>query len=338
VIKIPVGRLGQWRHPKYGTIKMSQQLFDDMIKNFKQGVIGRDPFIRIGHDKGDSGTFGDAKAEGWIKDLVQEGPYLFALAEPTNKDVADMVQNKQYRYSSAEYNENYIDKETGDSKGAVLEALALTNEPFLTRLPEARLLSDPKETFYLDYEEVSSMLDKELLDEVKQTNTLLGTFTTKLAEFFGGKKEDKTDSTQTIPVNTDDPKKLSEYETRMKALEEENKRIKLAQHNAEVDVKLAGYVALGIPPVVIDQVKLILLADITGEKVIKLSDDKAISQSEQIYEMLDKFPQESRIQLSQAGTQTPPPASDSPEATKKLADEDMKALGYKLTEDGKYTL
>lgn len=335
MIKIPVGRLGEWKHPRYGTIKMSQQLFDGMISNFKKGAIGRDPFIRIGHDKGNSPTFGDAKAEGWIKDLVQEGDCLFALAEPTNKDIADMVQNKQYRYSSAEYLENYKDKETGKDIGPVLEAIALTNEPFLTKLPETRLLADPKDTFYLDYEEVSSMVDKELLDQVKQTNTLLGSFTTKLAEWFGGNKNTDIPPVNQLPAPNDDAKKLAEQ---VKALEEQNRQIKLAQHNTEVEAKLLTYVAKGIPPAVIDQVKPILLADITGEKVIKLSDDKAISQSEQVYSMLDNFPKESRINLAQVGAQTTPPPADSPEAIKKLADDDMKALGYKLNEDGKYVL
>lgn len=334
-LKIPVGRIGEWKHPKYGTIKMSQQTFDDIISNFKAKTIGRDPFIRIGHDKGDESTFGSTAAEGWITDIVQEGDNLFALADPTNDNVADMVKNKQFRYASPEYVDNYKDKETGSFKGAALEALALTNEPFLTRLPEARLLADPPDTFYLDYEEVKSM-DKELLEQVKQTNTLLGSFTTKLSEWFG-KKDDPNATPPGTPAATsvipnDETKKLADQ---MKALEEENNRIKLAQRVTEVNSKLQEYVMKGIPPVVVDQYRGILLSD-NGEKVIKLSDDKSISISEQIYAALDAFPDNARVKLSQFGDQTPPPKENSPEAIRKLADEDMKELGFAIDEQGRY--
>ncbi|MDB5053931.1 MAG: hypothetical protein JWM44_1981 [Bacilli bacterium] len=169
-LKIPVGRIGQWKHPKYGTIKMTQETFSQMIRNFKAKVLGRDPFIRVGHDKSNDPTFGSTKAEGWITDLVQEGEFLFALADPTNEKVAKMVQNKQYRYASPEYQDKYQSKEDGSFKGAVLEALALTNEPFLTQLPEARLLADPSDTFYLDFgnpDDVRKLSDdlKRLADE-----------------------------------------------------------------------------------------------------------------------------------------------------------------------------
>ncbi|SCW85837.1 hypothetical protein SAMN04487970_10741, partial [Paenibacillus tianmuensis] len=69
-LKIPVGRIGEWKHPQYGRIKMSQQTFDDIKRNFKEKTIGRDPFIRIGHAKSDDPNFGNAKAEGWITDIV----------------------------------------------------------------------------------------------------------------------------------------------------------------------------------------------------------------------------------------------------------------------------
>lgn len=86
-MKIPVGRIGERKHPKYGTIKMSQQTFDDMVRNFKAKTIGRDPFVRIGHDKGMSNTWGGVPSEGWIQDLKQEGDVFYALADPTNPGV-----------------------------------------------------------------------------------------------------------------------------------------------------------------------------------------------------------------------------------------------------------
>ncbi len=179
-LKIPVGRIGEWKHPKYGTIKMSQQTFDDLTRNFKAKTIGRDPFVRIGHDKGTGNTWGDVPSEGWIQDLQQEGDVLYALADPTNPQVVEAIKNGRFRYASPEYEENYKSKEDGSFKGTVLLALALTNEPFLTRLPQARALADPPDTIYLDYEEVRPSMEEinQLLGEQKETNGLLR----KLAE------------------------------------------------------------------------------------------------------------------------------------------------------------
>ncbi|NOV01353.1 phage protease [Paenibacillus planticolens] len=337
-LKIPVGRIGEWKHPKYGTIKMSQQTFTEIIQNFKQKVLGRDPFIRVGHDKAEDTTFGSAKSEGWITDLVQEGDFLFALADPTNDEIAEKVKTKQFRYASPEYRENYQDKESGSFRGAVLEALALTNEPFLTRLPEARLLADPPDTFYLDHEEVGYTMKEEqvnqLLENQKQTNNMLSTFTTKLSEWFGGKKPegDPTPAPVVVapvvaPVVDENAKKLADQ---VAELQKQNRAI-------TVEATLAGYVAKGIPPVIIDQYRPILLAD-SGEKIVKLSDDKSISVSEQIYASLDAFPEASRVKLAQVGQLGNPPAAGSPEEIKKFADQDMKELGFTVDENGRYKL
>jgi hypothetical protein len=339
-LKIPVGRIGKWKHPKYGDLKMSQQTFDDMIRNFHDKTIGRDPFIRIGHDL--PGTFGSTPSEGWIQDLSQEGDTLFALVDPTNSGIVDAVKNKKYRYASPEYDENYKSKEDGSSKGAALTALALTNEPFLTHLPEARLLADPPGTLYLDYEEVNSNMEdmKQLLDQQKETNGFLR----KLSDFFTGKKPGEVTLpgatppaagvTVTPPAQTPEQIKLAEMQTQLAATQ-------VALRTAEVERKLAEYTAQGIPPAVLQQYRPILLAD-DGQKTIKLSDDKGVvtevSVSDQIYASLNAFPQEGRVKLSQVGEQTTPPKPDSPEAVKKLADETMTELGYEVDEKGHYKL
>ncbi len=336
-MKIPVGRIGEWKHPKYGVLKMSQQTFNDMIKNFKSKTIGRDPFVRIGHDKGTGNSWGDVPAEGWIQDLQQEGDVLYALADPTNTQVVEAVRNGRFRYASPEYEENYQSKEDGSFKGAVLLALALTNEPFLTNLPEARALADQPDVFYLDYEEVRPDMEemKELLDQQKETNGFLR----KLADFFTGKKPEEMtiiqeNTTVTSPTQTAEQIKLAEMQTQLATTQ-------VQLRTAEVERKLAEYTAKGIPPAVLGQYRPILLAD-NGEKIVKLADDKgqeiSVSVSEQIYASIDAFPESSRIKLSQVGEQTTPPPIDSPEAVKKLADETMSELGYTVDEKGQYKI
>lgn len=172
-LKIPVGRIGQWKHPKYGTIKMSQQTFNDMRRNFKSKIPKFTPYIRVGHDRAETAGLNTSLPEGWITDLVQEGDVLYALADPIGPHVAEMVKTKKFRYSSPEYQDNYL--ENGSNVGAVILALSLTNEPFLTRLPESRLLADPADTIYLDYsnhedgarklaEDVRQLADESMLE------------------------------------------------------------------------------------------------------------------------------------------------------------------------------
>ncbi|KLU66311.1 hypothetical protein DEAC_c17100 [Desulfosporosinus acididurans] len=339
-MKIPVGRIGEWKHPKYGVLKMSQQTFDDMVRNFKDKTIGRDPFVRIGHNKGTGDTWGDVPSEGWIQDLQQEGDVLYALADPTNPQVVEAVRNGRFKYASPEYEENYQSKEDGSFKGAVLLALALTNEPFLTHLPEARALADPPDTFYLDYEEVKPKMGeemKDLLDQQKETNGFLR----KLADFFTGKKpEDVTPPAGGIPAAATPPTQTAE-QVKLAEMQFQLATTQFQLRTAEVERRLAEYTAKGIPPAVLEQYRLILLSD-NGEKVIKLADEKGaektVSVSEQIYASLDAFPEASRIKLSQVGEQTTPPPADSPEAVKKLADETMTELGYSVDEKGHYKL
>jgi hypothetical protein len=318
---------------------MTQQTFDDMKRNFASKAIGRDPFIRTGHDKTEDPTFGAAAADGWITDLVQEGDVLYALGDPTSDESAEKVRSKKYRYSSPEYQENYIDKESGSNVGTVLLALSLTNEPFLTRLPEARLLADPPDTFYLDHEEVGNTMEKEVLEELKKSNGFLA----RLADWFGKSGGTDTNATPTpspAPAVVDEATKrqLADAEARLKTLEAENEAIKLSNRAVEVNAKLNAYVSAGIPPAVIDHYRPILLAD-NGDKTIKLSDDKMVSVSESVYASLDAFPAAGRVKLSQMGQGGEPPKHDSPEVLKKLADQDMIEAGYAIDEkSGKYII
>lgn len=296
LLKIPFFRLGTWRHPVYGEIKADRQLFAQMVKNFKDGVLGRPVFVRLGHDAANKATFGDAPAEAWVKDIVEENGVLYAIAEPTSPEVLEMVRTGRYRFASAEYTPNFVDKETGEHKGPVLTAIALTNEPFLTRLPEARVLSDPPDTIYLDYAEVDNEVEtKELLQE---NNSLLRQLAEQIGKLFGGKKEEKS-MQEEVRVNLsefeDMKRKLAETEVRLRAAEEQNRK-------AEVERRLSELVAKGIPPVMCNKAKEILLA-MPADETIKLAEDKSAKLSDLIFDLLDSMPESSRIKFAQLGAQ-----------------------------------
>lgn len=311
-LKIPFFRLGKWKHPVYGVIEGTQEKFGKLVENFRKNVLGRPPFVRLGHDKDSAGTFGDSPAEAWVYDIIQEGDVLYALAWPTSQKVVEAVRQKRYRFASPEYAPDYTDKENGTRFGPVLEAIGLTNEPFLTRLPETVVLADPPETIYLDCEELKevdkTMLDNELLKENTSLLRKLADGFTKFLESF------KPGTAGTDSLSQEDRKKLSEVDelkVKLASMETELKDSKAqasqAQNTAwanQVETRLSALVATGVPPVMCEQAKTILLSNpAMGTTMIKLADNKEITLAEQIFATLDALPKEHRIKLAQGGSQ-----------------------------------
>lgn len=347
-LKIPFFRLGKWKHPVYGDLTITQDTFNQMLANFKSNVLGRPPFIRIGHDKGTAPTFGYAPAEGWVTSLKQEGDVFFAEVEPTSKEAEENIRTKRYRFSSAEYNPNGIDRENGKKVGALLSAIALTNEPFLTRLPEATLLADTPDMFYLDFSEIKE-------DEKKMPDTEVKTLIQKLSEsinnFIASFKPAPSatppadDTAKTLAAMQEQLQQLGSLQGQVNQLTEANKTLTAqlgveskSRLAAEVDREAAAMVALGIPPVQVEVWKTLALSE-PGQVMIKLADKEGketeISQAEAMKNMLLALPAEHRINLEQMGTQSMP---QSEEKIKLSADEDIKALGGKIDENGKYII
>lgn len=337
VLQIPFFRLGSWKHPKYGEIKADKKFLADLIRNFKDGVLGRPVFVRLGHDRDNKTTFGDVPAEGWVKDIVERDGILCAIAEPTTSEAADLVRSGRYRFASAEYDPNFVDKETGKRVGPVLITIALTNEPFLTRLPEAVVLSDPPGTIYLDYEEVKGAMQNDFVNKLAEG---IAKFFENIGVKFGPAAGGG--------LTEEERQKLAEIDSLKAQLEEHKSKLALAENQisesqravwtSQVESRLGTLVAKGIPPAMCDQVKAILLSNPTAAAaVVKLADGKEASLADHLYGVLEALPEEHRIKLAQAGRQVSP-NPNSPEEIKKLADEDVKAMGGKVTEDGKYVL
>jgi hypothetical protein len=327
-LKIPFFRLGRWRHPRYGPIEGTQDKFDAIKVNFRRNVLGRPPYVRLGHTRDGAVTYADAPAEAWVHDIIQEGDTLYALAHPTSEQIVDAVRNKRFRFASPEYQDNYINKETGLAVGPALLAIGLTNEPFLTRLPDAVALADPPETIYLDYKEVKEPMENDFIKKLSEAVT----------KFFEGLKP----VSATGGMTEEERKKLAEIDNLKVQLAQTQEQLADAARTtwaAQVETRLGALVAAGVPPVMCDQAKAVLLANpAMATTMIKLADNKEISLAEQVFATLDALPKEHRIKLGQTGKQGGDPAPDSPEAVKKMADEDVKAMGGKITEDGKYIL
>ncbi|WP_192902972.1 hypothetical protein [Pelotomaculum propionicicum] len=333
-LKIPFFKLGSWRHPVYGVIEGTQNKFDSIIGNFRRDVLGRPPYVRLGHTKDGTVTFGDAPAEAWVHDIIQEGDTLFALAHPTNDEVVDAVKSKRYRFASPEYQDHYINKETGSDVGPTLIAIGLTNEPFLTRLPDTVALADPPGTIYLDYEEVKKSMGDEFIKKLSEAFTKFfeGLKPAPVAGGLTDEERKKLAEIDTLKVQlADAQRELSETKTKLGVTE-------MTAWENQIDARLKDLVGKGIPPVMCDAARTILLANpAAGTTMIKLADNKEISLAEQVFSILEALPEEHRIKLAQVGSQesTKP---GSPEEIKKMADADVIAMGGKITADGKYIL
>jgi phage I-like protein len=82
----------------------------------------------IANPKGD----GNAIAAGEVTSLeLRNGDAeLWALYEPT-APARQKIEAKEYRFTSADFDPNYVDKRSGKRVGKVLRGFALTNRPFL---------------------------------------------------------------------------------------------------------------------------------------------------------------------------------------------------------------
>jgi len=353
-LKIPFFRLGTWKHPAYGDLKITQNTFDQILANFKSNVLGRPPFIRIGHDKNNNQTFGYAPAEGWVSNLKQEGDILFAEVEPTSSDAEENIRSKRYRFSSAEYNPKGVDRETGKSVGALLSAIALTNEPFLTKLPEATLLADAPDMVYLDYSETKgdtkNMSDTEVKSMLQKLSDGMNSLMTRFGHDgqppAGNPPVNSDETAQKLAVMEEQIKQFSTLQGTVQQLTETNQKLSQqlgietkSRLSAEVDREADAMVALGIPPIMVEQWK-VLAVSAAGQVTVKLADDKGveqeISQASAMKNMLLALPTEQRIKFGQAGSQSVPQEE---EEVKLACEEDVKAIGGRIDkETGKYII
>jgi len=206
MLKIPFFRIGAWKHPLYGDIEGTQSKFNCFINNFKNNVLQQKPFVRIGHLKDRSDTVNKTDIKAIVKDMVQEGDTLYAVCEPQSSDIENLIKYKQYRYASAEYVENYFDKSTGKNVGAVLKGIGLTNEPFLTHLPD----NIQVDKIYLDYINKDKGDGKNMNEFIKALSQFLDALTEKLK------------ASPSALANSNTTSKLSDTNTDYKKLADED--------------------------------------------------------------------------------------------------------------------
>jgi hypothetical protein len=102
-------------------ITITEKDIDDYIANFEKKVYRTDLQVNLGHNR-------EGEAAGWIKRLYKVNGVLFAEVEWTPLGV-EKVSSKQFRYTSSELAQSYVDPVTGAETKNVLIGVALTNIP-----------------------------------------------------------------------------------------------------------------------------------------------------------------------------------------------------------------
>ena len=191
---------------------------------------------------------------------------------------------------SAEFDEDYEDKKTGEKVGAVLLGAALVNQPanpYVTPL----VLADNINNFERNDDSMNELEDlrRQLSEAIAQKSQLEATL--------------QTERDKASKEAEEAAKKLADIEAQNKALVDERERIENERNEAEVKAFCDNWTAKGIPPAVVEKVKPLLLAKTS--RTIKLSDDaKDETPSLKFFgELFEAMPKVSMGQNASSGTQ-----------------------------------
>ena len=211
--------------------------------------------VKLGHEQG-------AKSPGKVIAATAK-PEGLEITMLVDADTAQAINAKQYRYMSAEYDEDYRDKKTGEKVGAVLLGAALVNQPAHPYVAPLKLADDviPETNPERNNE---AMNEKELEKELEELRKRVASLE---AEVKAAQDEAKANATNAEAS----AKKLADVEAQNKSLLEERERAENARNEAEVKAFCDKWTSKGIPPATLEKVKPLLLAK--QSRTIRLSDD-----------------------------------------------------------------
>jgi hypothetical protein len=139
---------GTYDHPVYGEMKFDEEKLKGFADSVNKRVRGIDPDIDYDH------KMFTGEAAGWVREAkFSKGDGLAIRVEWTPK-ARNAIANKEYRYFSPEFMDEWLNPKTGKTIENVLAGGALTNRPFLKDLQPVNLseivrtdvLSEPPES------------------------------------------------------------------------------------------------------------------------------------------------------------------------------------------------
>jgi|SRR6185369_1521789 len=202
--------LGNYKHPVYGTISIDSEKATRYAESVNNKTRGIDPSINYNHNNQDI-------AAGWGKKAEARADGVWLFVEWTN-DAATQIQEKKYKYFSAEYEDEWTDPQ-GNKHTNVIFGGALTNRPFMKNLAPINL---SEETYNIAFDLVAAATGKSA-DDLKGGNSV-GLSEEDLKKIIEGvsAKVVETKATTTEPTLA---QKLSDM-PELKTLAEENPLVK----------------------------------------------------------------------------------------------------------------
>lgn len=249
---------GKFDHGLYGKFKIEAGDLEHAVKNFNAGIGTRfdengAPMLpanyqHSGHDPDPE----HAKASGWVHGLEIRDGKLFMQIEWTERAM-EYIKNKEYRFISPEFHENWEDEE-GKSHGFTVLGVALTNYNFLKKSQFAigltetdfRVIHDPENGKEQHMEELLKLLEckeDEALGKVKE----LIEKTKELTEQKTALEADLEAAKKTAEVKLTDKAEVSLTEAEYKELKdginrgiEAEKKLAAMEARTEVEKELAS--------------------------------------------------------------------------------------------------
>lgn len=137
---------GQYQHPLHGEMVFDTAKLNALASSVKTRVRGIDPDIDYDH-KADPAK--GSQAAGWVKDAEVRDNGLWLQVDFTDTATGE-INDKKYRYFSAEFTDTWTDSQ-GNTHKDVLLGGGLTNRPYMknlmpVNLSELSLATPPKDT------------------------------------------------------------------------------------------------------------------------------------------------------------------------------------------------
>ena len=133
-------QVGEHKTSNYNSLVVTEEMIKVMKENFDNNVYGQEINISYTHDNDN----GEKKAGAWIKELFIKDEGLYAKVEYT-PTAEGMIENKEYKYVSAEFVLNYRKPGTEQPIPYVLMGGSFTNRPRVKGLETLKLSENENE-------------------------------------------------------------------------------------------------------------------------------------------------------------------------------------------------
>jgi len=136
ISEVQIAREGTFKRLYGKKLILNEQVFDELIENFKNNVLGTQPHCNSEHMINPDGVLG------WSLDLYKKynnGKFELWCKTEWNSLGIKAITDKRFKYCSIEFYPEYTNPETGEKYKNVFCGFALTASPFITNMETVSL-------------------------------------------------------------------------------------------------------------------------------------------------------------------------------------------------------